>query len=557
VKKFLQCTLAACVLLVGAAMAHAQTKPVLVVTAPSFDELLASVDFIGGLAGQPDAKMMVEGILQQITGGQGLKGLDRTKPIAAVVGVENGVFAPIIFIPSTSAKELTDTLTKLNLLPPAQDDGGALKLMLPTGQEVFVRDHAGYAAVTQGKSVVLPADPLQAFGGLNKTYDLGIRVYLPNVPPDMKAMAVEQIKGVMKFGAAQQQAQGEDPLGGLSQKSIDDQVKAIERLFNEADQFTIGWKLDRAAKNTFLDIVATAVPGSTLDREWQQLADAKSNFAGFLSPEAAVTANFAGKLAPQDIEQGVATIQELKKKAEQAVDKDTNLADPKAREQVKTVLRQLIDVIEKTVRTGKSDGGVIVMAGPNKLQVGVGAFVADGPGLEVAVKNLVNLAKGEAEFNNVATVKLDLETYKDVKFHQVTVKVPADQPDAKRVFGDTLDVYFGAGKESAYLAAGKGSLEMLKGAIDRSAASPNKSVLPFQLTIALSPIIDYAASIHSNPQLDAFSKALAANKGKDRILVTEKPISNGVNIRVAVEEGILQAAGAVGQARMGGGPRPR
>jgi len=297
----------------------------------------------------------------------------------------------------------------------------------------------------------------------------------------------------------------------------------------------------------------TAVPGSQLDKDLKQAADARTNFAGFNSPDAAVTMNFTGKSSPEQIQQAMLTLEQLKTKAEQAVDNDTNLPDDNARSQVKTVLRQLLDVVEKTVQTGRSDAGAVLMLGPNKFQAAVGGFVADSAGLESALKNLITLAKGDAEFNNMATVKLDLETYKDVRFHQVSVKLPESDDDVKKVFGDTLEVYFGAGKESAFAAFGKGSLELAKSVIDKSAASPNKAVLPFQLSIAMAPIFNFAASVNNEPGVTAFAGALQSSQGKDHILVTGKPISSGITYRVEVESGILQAVGDMSKAKMMGG----
>jgi len=530
----------------GAVMAHAQTKPVLVVTAPSFDELLANVDFIGGLAGQQNAKAGIEGMIGMMTQNQGLKGLDRSKPIGVVVNIENGNFVPTVLIPSNNAKDLTDTLAKFNVAPPATNDDGALKLLLPQVGEVFVRDSNGYAVVTQSKTAALPTDPIKSFGGLNTSYDLGIRVFLQNVPTEMKQMAIGKIREVMQFAAQQQAEQG------LGEKNMEDQVKALEKLFNEADQITLGWKIDRTAKNTYLDFTFTGVPGSSLDKDLQALADVKTNYSGFTTSNAAVTANFAGKMSAENIAQTLNSLEQMKAKIEMSIDNDDDLKDENTKKQVKTIATQVIDVLEKTINSGKSDGGVLVMAGPNLLQTAVGFFVADGPGLDAALRNLVKLAQNDPEFSAHVIAKPDQETYKDVKFHLFSVKVPEE--DAKRLFGDTLDVYIGTGKDSAYVAAGKGALDLLKGAIDRSAMAPAKATLPFQLTIALSPIVECIATQHPNPQIDAFSKALAANKGKDRILVTEKPISSGATVRFLVEEGVLQAAGEMGQARMGGGP---
>ncbi len=545
-KKFLQSTLALAVLLTGATLARAQNNPpVLMVALPSVDDLMADIDFVGQLVGQATARPMVEGMVKS------LKGLDHTKPIGLVVSIDNEKPNPILLVPVTSAKDLITSISMFGIIGPPQDDGGVLHVNSPQG-DLFVREQNGWAAITHDKDLQPPADPMKALAGLNADYDIGARVYLQNLSPELRKKAIDQIRQVMAFAAAMQQQQGGE-LGGLSQQSMDQQIQMIERLLNEADQITLGWKLDRQAKNTHFDVTFTAVPGSSLAKDLLQVADARTNFAGFISPDAAVTMNFTGKSSPEQIEQAITTLEQLKTKAEQAVDNDTNLPDDNARSQVKTVLRQLLDVIEKTVRTGKSDAGGILVLAPNKFQAVVGGFVADSAGLEAAVKNLITLAKGDAEFNSMATVKFDLETYKDVKFHQVSVKVPEGEEDAKKIFGDTVDVYFGAGKDSAYAALGKGGLDLAKSVIDKSAAEPNKSVLPFQLSVALAPIFNFASSVNNEPGLAAFAGALQSTQGKDHILVNAKPISNGITYRVQVEEGVLQAVGDMSKAKMGGG----
>jgi len=326
---------------------------------------------------------------------------------------------------------------------------------------------------------------------------------------------------------------------------------------NEADQVTIGWKLDRQAKDTHVDFVVTAVPGSQMDQQMQKMANAKTNFAGFLKSDAAVIGCVTGTSTPEQVEQAVNTLAELKTKMEEAIDNDSNLKDDKARAQVKAVAGKFLDVIVKTVKTGKSDGGGVLMLGPDTFQLAIGGFIDDGPGLESAVKNLVELAKGEPQFNNVATVKFDVATHKDVKFHQVNIKLPPEADEsAKKIFGDAVELYIGAGPESAYVALGKGSMELVKSVMDKSASEPNKPVQPFQLSIALTPIMKFAASVNPNdPHVAMVAQQFEQAKGKDHILVNAKPISNGMMYRLEVEDGIIEAIGQLSRtALQQGGP---
>ena len=207
---------------------------------------------------------------------------------------------------------------------PAQEEGGVLKLTAPGGTDVFVREQSGWAIVTQAKDAPLPTDdPMKLLTGLNPEYDIAVRVMLQNVPAEKKKSAIEQFRGFMEFAAAQQRQQaGDNPLASLNEKNLEQQVAAIERLLNEADQLTIGWKIDRSASNTYLDFSVTAVPGSQFDKELGQMATVRTNFAGFIMPDAAVTLNFCAKNAQENIDQTLTTLDQLKTKADDAIDKD-------------------------------------------------------------------------------------------------------------------------------------------------------------------------------------------------------------------------------------------
>ena len=537
------------------------SQPVLVVTAPGYNELLADADFLGALAGRPGSSQMADGMLKMMTQGKGLNGLDATKPLGVIVSVENNEFTPVVMVPVKSAKDLVDSLAAF--VGPPQDDSGVMKITVQqTGTDVYIREKDGWAYLTQTKDAPLPLVSSKAIAALANDYDIAARVYLQNVPAEMKKSGIEKFRTFMQFAAQQQQQGGDNPLAAINQKNMEGQVAAIEKLLNEADQITIGWKLNRQQKNTHFDVTFTAVPGSELDQELQQAAKAKTNFAGFLMPDAAATMNLCSVNSPSNIEQAINTLEQVKAKATESIENDSALHrdDPKqeeeAKKQAKLVLNQFIDIAEKTVKSGKADGGAVLQLGPGQFQAAVGGYIVDGPSLETAVKNLVELAKGDPDAKDNFTVKFDLETYKDVKFHQISVKLPPEaDEEAKKVFGDTVELYIGAAPNAAYAAVGKGSLDLVKSVIDRSAADPNKSVQPLTLSIALAPIFKFAANLDpNNSQLTMLAGAFEKAKGKDHILVSAKLIPNGLTYRLEVEDGVLTNLGATAKAHMQGGP---
>ena len=56
-------------------------KPVAIVSIASYERLMADVEFIGSLVGNPDLDKNIEGAIQLFTQGQGLTGLDKKRPL--------------------------------------------------------------------------------------------------------------------------------------------------------------------------------------------------------------------------------------------------------------------------------------------------------------------------------------------------------------------------------------------------------------------------------------------------------------------------------------------
>ncbi len=532
--------------LFASAVAHAESySPVAVVSLPSYDKLVADVDFIGKLTGQPGLSQQMDGMIRVFTQGQGLKGLDKSKPWGVAVTIENSSPVPMAFLPVTSAKDLVDVLA--GIVGPSEEEDGAIKVSPPHGPAMYVREKNGWAFVSQSKDSPLPDDPMKLLDNLNTQYDVAARIYFQNISEETKQQWLGMIKNFMQMAAQMQQAR-QPGMEELTRKNMEAQIKQLEQLFNDADQITFGWKLDTQAKNTDFDTSITAKPGTNLGSQMQTLNDTKSDFTGFLLPDAGVTLSFAGKIPPENIDQAINAVDQVQQKAEESLAENNDLSD-EARNQVKGLLQKLIDVAKDTIKSGKYDHGSAVTFTGGKLQVVAGSYVADGPALESAVKELINWVMNEPNFEQHATVKFDLETYKDIHLHELRIALPENSDEhARKILGDALEVYFGAGPKSAYLAIGQGSLDQLKSAIDKS--EPNKSVMPAQLTVALASIADFAAGVKDDDsKLKAFAEALDKHKGKDHLLLTVKPISNGELIRVHVEEGVLEAVGDLSKMR--------
>src|SRR5260221_4772423 len=263
-----------------------------------------------------------------------------------------------------------------------------------------------------------------------------------------------------------------------------------------------------------LDISLTAVSTPAIAKQFAEMANVKSDFGGFLMPDAAVTMNLCSKLDKADIDQAVSMIQAARKKAAEGIDSDSSIPNEDGKKACKDVVGQLLDVAENTLKAGKLDGGAALALQPNSLTFGAGGFVKDGEALESAVKKLVALGGADRNF---PSVKFDVETHKGVKMHSVAI--PLNDDHAKKLFGDTLEAYLGIGDQSVYFALGKGGLPMLKTIIDKAGASAAANY-PFQLNFALKPIMEFVNSTNPNPQVAMAANLLTGTPGNDHIRIT-------------------------------------
>ena len=435
-----------------------------------------------------------------------------------------------------------------------------------------IREANGWAFITQEKDTNVSEDPMKLLAGLNTEYDVAARAYLQNIPAEKRDALLSQFKDFMNMAVAMQQ-HGTQPqmMEEMRRKNVEEQLKAMEQFVKEAEQMTFGWNIDTKAKTTHFDCLITAVPGTQLDKQMQLLTDTHSDFAGFLMPDSAIKVNRAGKISPDQIEQGVAAIDQVKHQAEESLDKDESLSDEE-KTALKDLLPQALDLAQQSLKAGKFDAGATLVLSPGKLQAVAGTYVADGsavealfnkfvdgPALKAIIKKILRESSGGDAGADVSITKTDVDAYKGIKFHQVSIKWPEEVDEkVRKVFGETLVLYFGTGPHSAYLTVGVGSMDVLKKAIDASAAEPNKAVIPMQASASVGSIVSFIASLmdedSSSSGLNTFADELKKVKGKDHIVVNAKPISNGTSIRLQVEDGVLEAIMQTSKLKMKGMP---
>jgi hypothetical protein len=534
--------LAALAPLVASLAALAQDlKPVAVVSIASVEETLADVGYITSIAGMEDA-----GRTARLFGSALTSGMDKKRPAGLYIVPKDGDFHGIAFIPVSDLKQLLD-LHKEYIGEPRDAGGGILEIGMD--KSAFIKEQNGWAFVAESSDHLtgLPEDPLKLLGDLPKQYNIAAKILVQNVPQELRQTALDEIKFGLERALDQPAPEGANVDREALERTARSSLKSIEQIFQEADEFLVGWAVDAAGKRTFIDINITAKEGSELARQMALNAETKSGFTGVLLPEASVTMNATAKLAEGDIAQFEAAIQTGREQLGKQIDDDPNLT-AEQRTVAKDVLSKLFDVFQDTAKSGKIDLGFALVLEPKSIGMIAGGYVADGPAFEKAMKEVVELAKNEPDFPKV---QFNAGTHGSITLHKASIPVPDREPEARELLGEKLDVVLGIGAKSVYLSAGKNAESLLKKVIDQSAQAAEKPVPAMQFNVAVLPILKFLASVDENPMLPGLVAALEKS-GSDKLLITNQGSARGSSTRIEVQEGLLRLIGEAVKQATGG-----
>jgi hypothetical protein len=527
------------------ATAQAQTaKPVAVVSIASIKENLADIGYITRAAGMADygdtAKFFASALAA---------GLDKERPIGLYVVPKAGDFHAVAFVP-LEANGL-DTILKVHKeqLGEPKDAGNGIREVGNT-KTAFIKEQAGWAFIAESKEYLtsLPQDPIALLGDLPQKYNIAGKLLVQNIPEELRRMGIDEIKlGMERFldsPAARQGNIDRDQARQLTKAYLGN----IEKLINEADEVLVGLGIDEMAKHVVLDIGFSGKEGSSLARSMAAQADAKTNFAGFMLPEASVTMSLASKTSPEDIEQVKPALQAARVQWSKQIDDSPDIPGDK-REAIKGALGQLFDVIEKTVATGRMDGGGALVLLPKSVAFAFGGAVEDGAGVDKVLKSVVDLGVG---IPNFPQIKLNAGSIGDYKLNRLTAPIPGRNDDARELLGDNLEIIIGVGPKSVIVSGGRDAEALLKKVIDRSAQEKEKAISPLSINVALLPILKFYKSVDDNPIVGNVLASLEKS-GNDRVTIVNQAAPRSSTTRIEIQEGVIKA---IGEGAKSAGVRP-
>jgi hypothetical protein len=558
VRKTLLSILALTVLLGASTTALAQgMKPWAVVSFAGYDRLVKDLEVVGGLAGNAELRNFPDAMIKTFTFGKGLPSLDAKRPWGVVVGMQGEEMASYGFLPVTDLKQVLDAIAIF--LPKAPEKEGDVFRIETDKLTLYAKQMGAWAVICVNPAgfANIPADPSAAAAELAKNYDLAFTFYASNLPPQLIDMFLMQMQGGFAAGLDKKRPGETDAQFAMRKAASEAILKGVTESIKELDKVSIGLIIDPQTKKLVLDYQLSAKTGSKLAANMAADKTSKTNFAGFNNPAATFRASLAGPISESDIKPLIDLVEMGRASAIKGIEDEGVPADLLNR--VKPVLNDLFDVLAATIKKGRLDAGAQVSLDAGAVTIVAGGVLADGAKLEKAVKEGVKIAADSAPDAEkvVKAIKFDAETYKGVRFHVAQVPVPPDTQDRAQVvkmFGETATVVLAVGDESVFLAGGKNALAALRSVIDKSAAEPAKVVPPFQASLALLPLMQFAAEVNKNDPTGAMlAGALAGSQGKDHLSISVSSIENGVRVRFELEEGILKAIGAMSKGVAPGG----
>jgi hypothetical protein len=546
-------------LTVAASIVQAQSpgdaaKPMAVVGVASYDELMQDADYLGGLLGQPGASQMADMMLARFTRGQGLAGLDKSRPMGLLVQASGMAPSFGVCVPVTDLGALLGVAA--NFGAQATDMGNGITQITVMGQDAYAKDGGAWAFISMAPDALagLPEDPGAVLVPLTTEYDLALQVNMQNVPEPWRQMATGMMAQAAQAGVKQLPDESAEEFAARQQR-MQAALAASQQQITEIDQLTVGLSIASELQRVFLDFVYTAVPGTNLAQQIAANSQATTNFAGFIQPEAAATLSFSAKVDPAAQQQIADAMRQVRDEVNRNVDKETQGATADA---IKSAIADFLDAFEGTAQAGAVDGGAVLLAGPERLTLCAGGLVAEPAKIESALKKLADVAASDPSVE-LPEVQWNAATHGGVAFH--VMQAPAPDEKARTVFGDTLEIVVGLGPQSAYFAFGRDAQGALKQVIDASAAEPGKAIPPMELKVSLGQVMSFAqvvADDEAKPTLTAMAGVLTGEAaGRDHVHMIAEGIPNGMRMRFAVEDGVLQAAGSAAQGGMhAAGPPP-
>lgn len=505
------------------------TQPVVVVTVGSINKLMQDVNYITGIAGQPQ----FGGIFAMMAGTYA-QGMNMDQPIGVVAPMINGTPQPIIVLPTTDIRPILKRL-EAQTGPVDELDDGTLVITI-NQNTLYIKQNANNAVAAQNQAALklAPENTDALFQGMGNAYDIAVRLKIQQIDPQIRNLLIDQMRQGFD------QAMSRQPNADSAREVAESSIEQLERLVQEADELNVGLNIDQANRNIGLDFSFTAVGGTQLAAVYGGQQSIPSRFASVIRDDAAAYLHSASSISPEAITQAKESIEASMTMLKGALANEGNLNDDQINE-VDQYITRLTDIVTESLSEGKADTGALVLAGRDQFQAVLGFFVADGNKVAALAKDLSTKVPDSPD---APKFKFDQGNFGGVTMHVIEADVPEREDEARKLFGEKLQVHIGTADKAVYVAVGRGSDQLLQQFIT-AGSSDNGADRPLgQFNMKLLPFMELAQSVEPNDGFAAMINALSNSEDKGQMSVVTRSIPNGSAMSLRVGEGLIKAIGA-------------
>lgn len=510
------------------------TRPVVSVTLASVNKLMQDINYVTGVVGQPQF-----GGMFAMMAGVYAQGMDLDRPVGVLVPLVNGTPQPIVVLPTSDIKPILKRLEPQTGPVDELPDGTLVVTVGPN--TVYVKQSGNNAIAAQSKDVLqlVPESPAALFEGMGNEFNIAVRLQVQQVPVEIRNVLIDQMRSGFESAMRQQQSNAQS-----AREMAENSIEQLEKLIQQADELNVGINIDQADRNIGVHFSFSAVSGTELAAMYGGQQPIPSRFASVIRDDAAAYFHSASSVSPEAVDQARESMDSSFQMVTNALSQDGNLSEDQINE-IEGYINRLKEIIVESFAEGKADMGGVVLAGEDQFQVALGTFVADGTKVADLAKDL---AKKVPDSPDAPTFKFDAGNFGGVTLHVIEADIPANEDEARKLFGEKIQIHIGTAPKAVYVALGRGSEQVLKNLIS-SGTSDNGGERPLgQFNMRLLPFMQLAQSVEMNEDLAAVIGALSGSDDKGQIRVVSESIPNGASVNITFGEGLLKAVGAAAAA---------
>lgn len=504
--------------------AQSAPEPAIVISMAPLGEQLDDLKHLVNASGYGDLNFMIQSQVKYYTGG-----IDRKKPSGALLYFEGENPKPK-WLGMIAVEDPDKVLDQIANFADIDEGGDFIKITPDSGMEFLIKESGGYFIISDDETMfdIAPQDPTKTLTEAVGDFNFAFKIFGQRVPQELRDRGIELISE----GFEEQM----DEMEQLDESVMEAQLSQIKSLINETDVVTAGYRIDKASKLLTAHFSLTALKGSEIAKRVSVMAmPGESLFTGFLSDKAAVDSNLRYQLHQDDVNLYVSLIDNLRDQMIGELDADGEFTDQELAT-IKTAAADIGDCLKATLEGKSVDSGGLLMMDETSFNFAAGSTFAETKKLEDAVKSLVDLAEEKADGN--IEVKLNSGTYEDITFHTVLVNIPDGEEEVQKVVGSQLKLILGVSPGKIYVAGGQDPLATLTNAIERSKTPKPSKLGQLFYNVRVAPMLRFASKVAGEEALADMAATLEKND-TGRISIWSKPITNGIETNIEIQDGIL------------------